>query len=176
MDTKIKIRIASFFKICITWAILAFGIPIGLSILLNVPISKTISLIISTFALEYLAVPVGIGLGLNPVFVLVVVTSVALSVVVLMFKIFDAIGEKSKRVSDFLSTSNEKAQSSKLIRNYGIYGLLPGAVILGFYICPAIAWILGWRRDHAVVLIIMGFLSISTIMLLATIGVLEFIS
>ncbi len=162
-------------KIFISWGILVFTIPISLSAVLNIPIPKTLSLISSTFALGYFAVAVGIGLGLDPAFVLIVVTSVALSVVLLMFKIFDIMGEKSKKVSNFLSKSRKIAQNSKLIREYGIYGLVPGVVFFGFYICPAIAWVLRWRKDHAIILIIIGYLSISTIMLLATIGVLEFI-
>ena len=86
------------------------------------------------------------------------------------------MSEKYKRVSNFLSKSSAKARKSKLIYKYGIYGLIPSVVFLGFYICPAIAWVLGWRRDYALILIITGFVFISTIMLLATTGVLEFIS
>ena len=160
----------------ILWIILAFAIPISLSVMLNISILKTLSLITSTFALEYLAVPVGIGLGLDPVFVLIVVTSVALSVVLLMFKIFDTLGNKSLIISKFLSKSHEKANKSKIIQKYGIYGLVPSVSFLGFYVCPAIAWVLGWRRDYAVILIIVGFVSVSIITLLSSIGILELLS
>ncbi|MHC1624632.1 MAG: small multi-drug export protein [Methermicoccaceae archaeon] len=160
----------------IFFSILAFVIPIILSALLDVPVSKTLLLVVSTFALEYLAVPVGISLGLNPVFVLVIVTSVALSVVLLIFKILDIVGEKSRRIANFLLKSHEKAKKSRFISKYGVYGLLPAVPFLGFYVCPAIAWIFGWKRGFAVILIIMGFVIISTIMLLSSIGVLEFIS
>lgn len=156
-------------------AVFVFAIPISLSAMLNIPIHKTLSLIVSTFALEYLAVPVGIGLGLSPVFVLIVVTSVALSVVLLLFTIFEIIGEKSKRVSNFLSKSRAKADNSKLTQKYGIYGLVPGVIILGFYVCPAVAWVLGWRKDYATILIILGFVFISTIIMFTTIGGLELI-
>ncbi|NMG83388.1 MAG: hypothetical protein GIS02_04195 [Methanosarcinales archaeon] len=147
--TKIKTWIGGHNKIFIFWIILAFAIPISLSVVLGIPILKTLSLIVSTFALEYFAVPVGIGLGLDPVFVLIVVTSVALSAVLLMFKIFDTVGGKSRRVSNFLSKSRERCQKSKIIQKYGVYGLLPAVPFLGFYVCPAIAWIMGWRRDYA---------------------------
>jgi len=173
--TKIKTWIAELSKIFIFWIILAFAIPISISAVLGIHISKTLSLIVSTFALEYFAVPVGIGLGLDPVFVLITVTSVALSVVLLMFKIFDIVGRESKRVSNFLSKSRERGQKSKIIQKYGVYGLVPAVPFLGFYVCPAIAWTLGWRRDYAVILIIIGFVFISTIMLLASIGILGFI-
>ncbi|MCD6257494.1 small multi-drug export protein [Candidatus Aerophobetes bacterium] len=173
--TKIKTWIIGLNKIF--WrSILALGIPISISAVFGIPIPKTLSLIVSTFTLEYLAVPVGIGLGLNPVFVLITVTSAALSVVLLLLEIFDTVGEKSRWVSNFLSKSREKAQRSKIIRKYGMYGLVPAVSFLGFYVCPAIAWIFGWRRDYAVMLIIAGFAIISTIMLLASIGILGFIS
>ncbi len=111
--TKIKTWIGGHNKIFIFWIILAFAIPISLSVVLSIPILKTLSLIVSTFALEYFAVPVGIGLGLDPVFVLIVVTSVALSAVLLMFKIFDTVGGKSRRVSNFLSKSRERGSKIK---------------------------------------------------------------
>ncbi len=173
--TKIKTWVVELNKISILWIILAFAIPLSISAVLGIPIPKTLSLIVSTFTLEYFAVPVGIGLGLDPVFVLITMTSVALSVVLLMFKIFDIVGEKSKRVSNFLSKSREKGQKSKIIQKYGVYGLVPAVSFLGFYVCPAIAWTLGWRRDYAVIMIIVGFVFISTIMLLASIGILGFI-
>lgn len=173
--TKIKTWMVELNKISISWIILPFAIPISISAVLGIPIPKTLSLIVSTFTLEYFAVPVGIGLGLDPVFVLITVTSVALSVVLLMFRIFDIVGEKSKRVSNFLSKSREKGQRSKIIQKYGVYGLVPAVSFFGFYVCPAIAWTLGWRRDYAVIMIIIGFVFISTIMLLASIGILGFI-
>jgi len=109
-------------------------------------------------------------------FVLVTVTLVALSVVLSLFKIFDTVGRKSKKVSNFLSKSREKAQKSKIIQKYGVYGLVLAVPFLGFYVCPAIAWTLGWRRSYAAILIIIGFILISTIMLLASTGILRVVS
>lgn len=160
-------------KTFIFCSILCFAIPVSLSVVINAPVAKTLSLIASTFALEYFAVPVGIALGLNPAFVLIVMTFVALSIVRLLVKVFDTVGERSKRVSDFLAKSRRKAQSSKLIRKYGMYGLVPGAALFGFYVCPAIAWVLGWRKDYAIFLIVAGFVLTCIIMLLATLGILE---
>ena len=77
---------------------------------------------------------------------------------------------------DAVLKSHEKAKKSRFISKYGVYGLLPAVPFLGFYVCPAIAWIFGWKRGFAATLIIMGFVIISTIMLLSSIGVLEFIS
>ena len=173
---KMKTWVAELGRVFAFWVILAFIIPIGISLTLDIPLLKTLSLIASTFTLEYLAVPIGISLGLDPMFVLVTVTFVALSVVLSLFKIFDTVGRKSKKVSNFLSKSREKAQKSKIIQKYGVYGLVLAVPFLGFYVCPAIAWTLGWRRSYAVILIIIGFILISTIMLFASTGILRFVS
>lgn len=172
MKQKSWVKLA---KTIIIGIILAFGIPISISQVLGIPISKTLSLIVSTFALEYFAVTVGVGLGLKPPFILLVVTCVALSVVLLLLTIFDVIGEKSKRVSNFLSKAREKARKTKVIQKYGVYGLVLAAPLLGFYICPAIAWTLGWRKNHAVPMIIIGFILASSIVLLVSTGILKFI-
>ena len=86
------------------------------------------------------------------------------------------MGRKSKKVSNFLSKSREKGQKSKIIQKYGVYGLVLAVPFLGFYVCPAIAWTLGWRKGYAVILIIVGFILISTIVLLVNIGILRFVS
>jgi len=163
-------------KTTITAIILAFGIPISISHVLGIPITKTLSLIAAVFAFEYFAVAIGIGLGLNPAFTILVATCVALSVVLLLTTIFDIVGEKSKKVSNFLSKAREKARKTKVLQKYGVYGLVLAVPLLGFYVCPAIAWTLGWRRDLAIPMIVIGFVLASSIVLLASIGLLRFFS
>ncbi len=152
---------------------LLLGIPISISQALGIPLSKTLSLIASTFALEYFAAAVGAGLGLNPAFILLVTTCVALSVVLLLLTIFDIVGEKSKKISNFLLKARKKAQKTKILQKYGVYGLVFAVPLLGFYICPAIAWTLGWRRSLAVSMITVGFALASSIVLLVSTGILK---
>lgn len=164
-----------FAKTVIIGIILAFGIPISISQVLGIHISKTLSLIVSTFALEYFAVTVGVGLGLKPPFILLTVACVALSVVLLLLTIFGVIGEKSKRVSNFLSKAREKARKTKVIQKYGVYGLALAIPLLGFYITPGIAWSMGWRKNLAVSMILTGFILSSSIVLLVSTEILKFI-
>jgi len=117
--TKIKTWIVELNKIFIFWIILAFAIPISISAVLGIPIPKTLSLIVSTFTLEYFAVPVGIGLGLDPVFVLIVVTSVALSVVLLMFKIFDIVGKNRSEFLIFCQNLAKRVKTQRLYKSMG---------------------------------------------------------
>jgi hypothetical protein len=150
-------------------------IPCAAAFLLSQSVPATLALITSTLIIEYGAAPVGIGLGLHPVFVLVVLTSVALGITLCMFDVFDTLGRHSGRVARFLARSEEKVKQSTLISKYGIYGLVPCVLTLGLYVCPPVSWALVWRRDRSILLIMGGFIAISAIMILVTLGLFSII-
>ncbi len=146
-------------------------IPCAAAFLLAQPLPATLALITSTLIIEYGAAPIGIGLGLHPVFVLLVLSCVALGIILFMFDIFDALGRHSERVAGFLARAEEKVHQSTLISKYGIFGLIPCVLTLGLYVCPPVSWALAWRRDQAIFLIMGGFITISAILILVTLGV-----
>lgn len=150
--------------------ILVVVLPFATAIIFTQPLPSTAALITSTLVIEYAAAPIGIGLGLHPAFVLLVLSSVALGVTLFLFDLFDTLGRHSERVARFLARSEEKVRQSKLISRYGMYGLVPCVLTLGFYVCPPVSWALGWQRDYAIVLIMGGFIAISGILILATLG------
>ena len=145
-------------------------LPLVAAIIFSQSPAATITLITTTLVIEYGAAPVGIGLGLDPAFVLLVLTCVALGITLFLFDLFDTLGLHSKRVARFLLRSEEKVKQSKLISKYGMYGLVPCVLTLGFYVCPPIAWALAWRRDYCILLIMGGFITISGILILVTLG------
>ena len=151
----------------------AVALPIVLAMLLTIPVTSTLALIATTLIIEYGAAPVGIGLGLQPVFVLVVLTSMALAVTHLLYDIFDTHGTRSLRVARFLLRSKQRAERSKILSKYGINGLVPCVMILGFYACPPIAWVVGWHRNYAILLTMAGFILISLVTICATPGVIR---
>ena len=151
--------------------LLAIILPLIPVFLFGFPLSSGLALITGTFIIEYGAAALGIGLGLHPVYVLYVLVCVAFGVTLTMFDIFDILGEHSPRVSGFLKKSEEKAHHSELLTKYGILGLIPCVIIFGFYVCPALSWVLGWRRDLSIFLIMVGYISISIVTMLATIGI-----
>jgi len=156
----------------ITWGfLLAIVLPIIPVFLFDFPLSSGLALITGTFIVEYGAAALGIGLGLHPIYVLYVLVCVAFGITLTMFDIFDILGENSIRVSRFLKKSEEKAHHSAILAKYGILGLIPCVIIFGFYVCPALSWVLGWRRDLSIFLIMVGYISISIVTLLATIGI-----
>jgi uncharacterized membrane protein len=146
-------------------------LPLIAALLFNIPLPSTLALITSTVVIEYGAAPIGIGLGLNPVFVLYVLVCVALGVTLALFDVFAILGEHSERVSRFLKKSSERAKKSTLLTKYGIYGLVPGVMTLGFYVCPPVSWVLGWPKNRSVLLIMAGYITISVVTILATIGI-----
>lgn len=151
--------------------ILVVVLPLAAAIIFVQPLSSTIALITSTLVIEYGAAPVGLGLGLPPVFVFYVLVCVALGVTLSLFDLFDLLGVQSKRVERFLETSAERAKHSPVLTKYGIYGLVPCVLTLGFYICPPISWVLGWRRDLSILLIMTGYIGISIVTIFVTMGI-----
>ncbi|MCJ7742070.1 MAG: hypothetical protein MUO95_05210 [Methanoregula sp.] len=151
--------------------VLVVVLPLITAFLFTIPIPSTLALITSTLVIEYGAAAVGIGLGLHPLFVLYVLVCVALGVTLALFDVFDIMGEHSERVSRFLKKSSERAKQSSFLTRYGIYGLVPCVVTLGFYVCPPVSWVLGWRRNKSILLIMAGYITISIVTILATMGI-----
>src|SRR5512137_1829446 len=100
-------------------------LPLVAAIIFSQSPATTITLITTTLVIEYGAAPIGIGLGLDPAFVLLVLTCVALGITLFLFDLFDTLGRHSERVARFLMRSEEKVKQSKLLSRFGIYGLVP---------------------------------------------------
>jgi len=150
-------------------------LPCAAAFLFSQSIPATLAVITSTLIIEYGAAPIGIGLGLHPVFVLMVLTSVALGITLCMFDIFDTVGRHSERVARFLARSEEKAKQYTYLSRYGIYGLVPCVLTLGLYVCPPLSWALAWHRNRSILLIMGGFIGISVILILITLGLFSII-
>lgn len=154
---------------------LTLVIPLATALLLNIPALETLTLIGSVLLIEYGAAPVGITLGLPPVFVFFVLLCVALGIVIMLFDIFDSIGDHSDRVHRFLERSRRSASESVILAKYGIYGLVIVVLTLGFYICPAVAWVCGWDRKRSILYTIAGYAFISVLMIIITGDILRLI-
>jgi hypothetical protein len=155
--------------------LLAVIFPLAPVILFGIPLSSGVALVSGTFVFEYGAAVLGIGLGLHPIYVLYVLVCVASGVTLTMFDIFDILGEYSSRISRFLERSKERADRSTTISKYGILGLIPCVLMLGFYVCPAVSRVFGWPRDLSIFLIMVGYISISIVTLLAAMGIFRMI-
>jgi hypothetical protein len=155
--------------------ILILVFPLASAFVFNISPESSLVLIAATLVIEYGAAAVGVGLGLPPLYVLFVIICIALAVILTLFDIFELLGAHSERVSRFLQKSAERAGRLRFLKKYGIYGLVPGVITLGFYVCPPVSWVLGWPRERAVPLIMAGYIAISIVTILATIGILTLV-
>ena len=153
--------------------VLAFVLPIAAAYLIGYPTAPALALIGSTLIIEYGAGPVGLGLGLSPLYVLFTLCCVALGVTLFLFSLIDTLGERSERVKNFLQRSAEKGRRSRILTTYGIYGLIPCVITLGFYVCPPIAGVFGWKRDLSVLMIMTGYTGVSIATILLTTGIFD---
>jgi hypothetical protein len=126
----------------------------------------------STFALEYLAIPLGIALKLPPLYVFLTVVSTGIGIFILVLGIFHLLGAQSQRIVNFLLKLRGRVRR---LQKYGIYGLIPGATLLGVYGCAALVWFLGWNIRQSTLFTIIGFVLISAILLFSSIGILKII-
>ena len=126
----------------------------------------------STFALEYLAIPLGIALKLPPLHVFLTVVSTGIGIFILVLGIFHLLGAQSQKVVNFLLKLRGRVRR---LQKYGIYGLIPGATLLGVYGCAALVWFLGWNIRQSTLFTLIGFVLISAILLFSSIGILKII-
>lgn len=154
---------------------LALVIPLATALLFAIPTMPALVLIGTTLVIEYGAAPIGVGLGLPPVFVFFVLTCVALGVILLLFDLFDSIGDHSERVRRFLDRSRKRAADSAILAKYGIYGLVVVVLTLGFYICPPIAWVCGWDKKRSILYTMIGYCLITAVLIIFTGDILRFI-
>ncbi|MCK9580236.1 MAG: small multi-drug export protein [Methanoregula sp.] len=142
-------------------------IPLAVALFFAFDIMSTLVLIGTAFVIEYGAAPVGIGLGLPPVFVLFVLACVALGVIIALFDLFDSVSDHSERVRSFLDRSKKRADESWILSRYGVYGLIVVVLTIGFFFCPPIAWICGWDRNRSILFTMAGYCIISATLIIA---------
>jgi hypothetical protein len=150
-------------------------VPSLLALLPGINPDHLLALIGSTLLIESGAPVAGVALGLPPGVVLVLVCSVALGVILLIFALLDTLDAESPRVSNLLERVQQRYTHSKTLQTYGIYGLVPGMVILGVLVCPPIVWLVGWDRKRAVLLMMAGFTIAAAGTLAIATGLLRFI-
>jgi len=147
-------------------------LPLVMAIIFGVSASRTMGLVGATFVLEYLAIPLGVGLKLPPVYVFLTVVSTGVGIFTLVLGIFQLLGGRSQRVVNFLLKLRSKGA---WVQRRGVYGLVLGATVLGFYGCAAATWVFGWDERYALLLFSTGFILISAILLFSSMGILRVI-
>lgn len=160
-------------KVVAVPCLLTIVLPLLFATAFGVSPSLTMKVVGATFALECFAIPLGIALKLPPLCVFFTVVSTGIGIFILTLGIFHLLGAQSQRLVTFLLKFRGKVWRWE---KYGIYGLIPGATILGVYGCAALVWFLGWNTRRSTLFTIIGFVLISAIFLFSSIGILKMIS
>jgi uncharacterized membrane protein len=153
--------------------LVAVIIPLAASLALSIPFHATLALIASGLIIEYGAVPVGIALGLSPLFVSFVLICTETGIFLALYDIFDTIGHTYEPVMRFLEKSRQYVHQSKTIEKYGILALFPSEILLGVYVNAPASWVLGWREDHALLVTMIGYIIALAITVVLTVGLLQ---
>jgi hypothetical protein len=152
---------------------IAVLLPILSAILFGIPLMPTLALIGSGLIIEYGAAPVGITLGLSPLFVFYVLMCTETGIFLGLFDIFDTIGHTSAPVAGFLDRTRESVHRHSLTERYGILGLIPCEIIIGVYANAPVSWVLGWRKDHSLIITMAAYGVCLILTILATVGLLQ---
>jgi uncharacterized membrane protein len=133
--------------------------------------------IISILVLQGLAPPVGIGLGLHPLLLLPIMTSVAAGVIIGIFRVCDLFSGRSERVARWIGKVRGTLDRYPGWCTYGEFMLIPIMWIpgLGLYGTPVVAWILHWRGSRSILLMLTGWLIACLAVLLTAEGILSLI-
>jgi hypothetical protein len=133
-------------------------LPLLPALVLGYPLLPTLAMIGTGLVFESAAALGGIALGLSPVFVFYVLVCTEIGIFLCMYDIFDTIGHSYPPVTRFLEKSRQYAHGSPTIEKYGILGLIPCEIVIGIQANVAMTWVLGWRKDHALILTLIGYL------------------
>jgi uncharacterized membrane protein len=142
----------------------------------NTP-GEIFGMVVSIFILQPLAVTVGLGLGIPPVPVMLIMTSFGISVILVVPWICDMFAEQSGWLQKNIKKIETMSKKSAMFRKYGMFAFIPFIWVpgIGLYGCIVIAWLFKWRNVRAGAAILAGWVLAALLVLLATIGIFQII-
>lgn len=157
---------------------LAFGfalttaIPVLLGYFLNVPPASILTLIGSTLILQANGVFVGLGMGMDPLFVLVVMIFVELGAVLAIWEILGAF-EEAEKVKRFVEKAEAAIKKYPILSRYGAVTLmiLPAMPIVGLYTSVPIGWLFRWNKAVCIFFITLGWILVVLFLMFLSLGV-----
>ena len=147
-------------------------IPLVLGALFSVPVTSVFALITATLIFQAAAALIGVGLQVDPVLLLAIVTSVAIGVIIGIMEICDLFSDSSERVAGWLRSVEGQIERFRFLHRYGALMLIPIIWIPGIalYGSPFIAWIFQWNRLASILCMVVGWLMASVFVLLISLG------
>ena len=138
---------------------------------------EILGLIASIAIFQPLAAVIGLGLGIDPIPLLLIMCSFGISVIFVLFGICDIFAERSEWLRNKLKKTESVTQESGLLKKYGVYALIPFIWVpgVGLYGCVLIAWLFRWRGIKPVSVIFAGWILATLLVLLTSLGILKLI-
>jgi uncharacterized membrane protein len=169
--------IAEIVKIALIFVIGVIEIPLVIGLYNQNTPGEIFGLVVSIFILQPLAVVVGLGLGIHPVQVMLIMVSFGITVIFMLFGICDMFAEQSEWLQKHLKKIEAITQKSKMFKKYGIYTFIPFIWVpgIGLYGCVMIAWLFKWRSARAGAIILAGWILAALLVLLTSIGIFSII-
>jgi len=169
--------ILEIFRIALFLVIGVIEIPLVIGLYNQNTLGEIFGLVASIFVLQPLAVVVGLGLGIHPFQILLIMCSFGVSVIFVLFGICDLFAERSEWLHKHLKKIEAITQKSKMFKKYGIFTFItfiwvPG---VGLYGCVMIAWLFKWRSARAGAIILAGWILAALLVLLTSIGIFSII-
>jgi hypothetical protein len=150
-----------FFWIIVYFFGIAIVVPIVAGVLAGIRVGAMVSFIFSMFALQAIAAPLGVPLGLSPPQILFVMAFFGIGIILGVYEICQTLGTSSKRVAGFIGKIRQKTEKYPWLSKYGSVSCflivwIPG---IGLYGTPVISWLLSWKRIPSIIFTFAGFMS-----------------
>ena len=153
--------------------LIAVILPLIPAIIFQYPLLPTLVLIGGGFVIEYGAAPIGIALGLSPVFIIYVLICTETGIFMGLYEIFDSIGSTWPRVAAFLEDVRRFSHEHPYFERYGILGLIPCEIIVGVYANAPVSWIFNWGKYRALAVTMTGYIPSLVLTVIASFGILN---
>ncbi len=152
-------------------------IPLLIGYYHHIAMAEILGLVASMLILQPVAVVVGLGLGISPIPLMLIMCSFGLSVIFVLYGICDIFAERSEWLRNHLKKIEAITQKSEMLKKYGMYALIPFIWVpgVGLYGCILIAWLFKWRGVKAVSVIFAGWMLATVLVLLTSLGILKII-
>ncbi len=150
-------------------------IPVVIGLFYQISLWSMLGLVGSVLILQPMAVIVGVGLGIPPLPIMLIMISFGISTIFGLFSICNAFAERSKWLRSHLDSVQAIALKSSLFQKYGIFTLMPFIWIpgVGLYGCVLLAWLFKWRGIKGVGVIMTGWILSTLLVLGASIGIMS---
>jgi uncharacterized membrane protein len=123
--------------------------------------------------IEYMAVGVGIGLGVNPLVSFLLTLLPCVGICMLVTGLVGYFVDRSERATRFLSKVQKKIDKYPKLKRYGVVSSMVFVIFTGVYIGPGISFILGWPKVRSIFFMALGIGLITMVIGLGTMGVLN---